>query len=59
MSDAVPAVRRPLNSPRAAALAGVLFALLFTTALALIRSAMPETLTADIRMARLCGRRRA
>ena len=46
MSDAGTAVRRPLNSPRAAALAGVLFAVLFTTALALIRSALPETLAA-------------
>ena len=47
MSEAVAAVRRPLNSPRAAALAGVLFAVLFTTALALMRTALPETLTAD------------
>ena len=47
MSEAVAAVRRPLNSPRAAALAGVLFAVLFTTALALMRTAMPERLTAD------------
>jgi hypothetical protein len=38
---------RPLTSPRAAALAGVLFAVLFTTALALIRSALPESLGAD------------
>lgn len=47
MSDAAAAVERPLNSPRAAALAGVLFAVLFTTALALIRSALPDTLAAD------------
>ena len=46
MSEAGTVVRRPLNSPRAAALAGVLFAVLFTTALALIRSALPETLAA-------------
>jgi hypothetical protein len=39
---------RRLNSPRAAALAGVLFAVLFTTALALLRSALPETLAADV-----------
>ena len=45
MSEPVAFVRRPLNSPRAAALAGVLFAVLFTTALALIRSALPETLS--------------
>lgn len=47
MSEARAAVGRPLNSPRAAALAGVLFAVLFTTALALMRSALPETLSAD------------
>lgn len=47
MSDAAPSARRPLNSPRAAALAGVLFAVLFATALALMRSALPESLTAD------------
>ncbi|MET0780909.1 MAG: hypothetical protein ABWY26_11600 [Microbacterium sp.] len=47
MSEIGPAVRRPLNSPRAAALAGVLFAVLFTTALALMRSALPETLTGN------------
>jgi hypothetical protein len=46
MAQAVP-TRRPLSSPRAAALAGVLFAVLFTAALALIRSALPEALTAD------------
>jgi hypothetical protein len=45
MSDAASPVRRPLTSPRAAALAGVLFAVLFAGALALIRSAMPETLS--------------
>jgi hypothetical protein len=47
MSEARAAVGRPLNSPRAAALAGVMFAVLFTTALALIRSALPDTLSAD------------
>jgi hypothetical protein len=47
MSEARAAVGRPLNSPRAAALAGVLFAVLFTTALALMRSALPDTLSAD------------
>ena len=36
-----PALRR-LSTPRAAALAGVLFALLFGTALVLIRTALPE-----------------
>jgi len=45
---AEPAARRPLNSPRAAALAGVLFAVLFTTSLVLLRSSMPETMTADL-----------
>ena len=47
MAHADPPVRRPLSSPRAAALAGVLFAVLFTTALALLRSSLPETLAAD------------
>ncbi|HYJ50124.1 MAG TPA: hypothetical protein VEX12_09420 [Microbacterium sp.] len=47
MSESSPPVRRPLNSPRAAALAGVLFAVLFTTSLALMRTALPETLTSD------------
>jgi hypothetical protein len=47
MAEAVPVVRRPLNSPRAAALAGVLFAVLFTTSLVLMRSALPETLGSD------------
>ena len=45
MSEISPTVRRPLNSPRAAALAGVLFAVLFTVALVLLRSALPERLT--------------
>ncbi len=43
---AVPALRR-MNSPRGAAIAGVLFALLFGAALILVRSAMPEQVTAD------------
>src|SRR5829696_7036229 len=47
MSELVAPPRRPLSSPRAAALAGVLFAVLFTAALALIRSALPETLSGD------------
>jgi hypothetical protein len=34
--------RRPMNSPRAAALAGVLFAVLFTIALALMRTSLPD-----------------
>src|SRR5687767_12083689 len=42
MSEVRAAIGRPLNSPRAAALAGVLFAVLFTTALALMRSALPD-----------------
>lgn len=33
---------RPLTSPRSAAVAGVLFALLFSASIVLIRSAMPE-----------------
>ena len=47
MSESTPALRRPLNSPRAAALAGVLFALLFAAALALMRSALPDTLSGN------------
>lgn len=45
MSDATSQAGRRLTSPRAAAVAGVLFAVLFTVALVLIRSALPETLT--------------
>lgn len=45
MAHAETTARRPLDSPRAAALAGVLFAVLFTTSLVLLRSSMPETLT--------------
>ncbi|MGZ8804429.1 MAG: hypothetical protein ACXWZG_03915 [Microbacterium sp.] len=45
MSEIGPAARR-LSSPRAAAVAGVLFALLFGTALVLMRSALPDTLVA-------------
>lgn len=47
MSEIGNVVRRPLNSPRAAALAGVLFAVLFTTALVLMRTSIPATLTTD------------
>lgn len=46
MADTFPAPRA-LSSPRAAALAGVLFAVLFATALVLMRSALPETLTGN------------
>ncbi|MHC2999121.1 hypothetical protein [Microbacterium sp. HJ5] len=45
MSDTASHAGRRLTSPRAAAVAGVLFAVLFTVALALIRSALPETVT--------------
>ena len=38
-------IGRRLDSPRAAALAGVLFALLFTAALVLIRTALPDQLS--------------
>jgi hypothetical protein len=41
--DPVAPARRPLASPRAASLAGVLFALLYATALILLRSAIPES----------------
>ena len=47
MSESSSPARRALSSPRAAALAGVLFAVLFTTSLALLRTALPETLTSD------------
>lgn len=38
---------RRLTTPRAAAVAGILFAVLFATSLVLIRSVMPENLTAN------------
>jgi hypothetical protein len=38
---------RRLTSPRAAALAGILFAILFTISLVLLRTALPETLTSE------------
>jgi len=38
---------RSLHTPRAAALAGVLFALLFSTSLLLLRSAVPADVSAD------------
>jgi hypothetical protein len=38
---------RRMSSPRAAALAGVLFAVLFTTALVLMRTSIPEGLTSN------------
>jgi hypothetical protein len=48
MAHAETVARRPLDSPRAAALAGVLFAVLFTASLVLLRSSLPETLTAGL-----------
>jgi len=45
MSESGAVVRRPLSSPRAAALAGVLFAGLFTTALVLLRTSLPDQVT--------------
>lgn len=39
---------RPLNTPRAAAVAGILFAVLFTASLVLLRSAVPADPFADI-----------
>ena len=48
MSESADApVRRPLNSPRAAAVAGFVFALLFAAAWILVRSALPASVTAD------------
>lgn len=47
MAHAETPARRSLDSPRAAALAGVLFAVLFTTALVLLRTSLPDTLDAD------------
>ena len=38
---------RRLTTPRAAAVAGILFALLFAASLILLRSAIPEGLNAD------------
>lgn len=39
-------VRQRLKSPRAAAVAGILFAVLFTTGIVLIRTAVPDDITA-------------
>jgi hypothetical protein len=47
MAEPIHPSRRSLDSPRAAALAGVLFAVLFTTALVLLRTSLPDTLAAD------------
>jgi hypothetical protein len=47
MSEAAVTPLRPLSSPRAAALAGVAFAVLFTTSLVLMRMSLPETVTSD------------
>lgn len=62
MADINPQVERttrPLNSPRMAALAGILFALLFTASTILIRLSVPEGLTANtdwlINQARFLG----
>jgi len=38
---------RRLNTPRAAAIAGILFGVLFAASLALMRSAIPQAITAD------------
>lgn len=46
MNDRARPARRQLTSPRAAALAGVIFALLFAAALVLLRTSLPETLAA-------------
>jgi hypothetical protein len=47
MSETALPPLRPLSSPRAAALAGVAFAVLFTTSLVLMRMSLPETVTSD------------
>ena len=52
MSESGAVVRRPLNSPRAAALAGVLFAGLFTTALVLMRTSLARPRHRQRRLAR-------
>jgi len=39
---------RRLTTPRAASLAGILFAILFTTSLAMMRNAIPEEFSVDI-----------
>ena len=46
ISPSEPEVERRLTTPRAAAVAGLLFALLFATVLILIRTALPEDLSA-------------
>lgn len=39
---------RQLNTPRAAAIAGILFGVLFTVSVALVRTSVPETITGDL-----------
>src|SRR4249920_2966387 len=41
----IPLTRQRLETPRAAAIAGILFAVLFTVSIVLIRLAIPESLT--------------
>ena len=48
---------RRLTTPRAASIAGVLFGLLFTASLALLRSAIPQTLSGDIAWVEQGGQR--
>ena len=45
MNPEIAAVRRRLRTPRAAAVAGILFAVLFTVSMLLIRFALPEELS--------------
>ena len=45
MNPEIAAVRRRLRTPRAAAVAGILFAVLFTVSMLLIRFTLPEELS--------------
>jgi hypothetical protein len=45
MNPEIAAARRRLSTPRAAAVAGILFAVLFSASLLLMRFVLPEELT--------------
>ena len=49
MKSTTPVIEyRRLTTPRAAAIAGILFGLLFSVSLVLLRSALPEEFSSDI-----------
>jgi hypothetical protein len=55
MKQPVTLTRQALKTPRAAAVAGIIFAVLFTTSMVLIRLAIPEELSGATTAARLQG----